>query len=94
MIWWNKLHGWRQEAPPTDALNRPKVRDAVRVIRQMAAGSDLEIVLERLRVLWEGLCAEGLDRPFRKPEGRPPSVRVLELVSLGAGTDEKMLVGR
>ena len=91
---WDKLHRWRQEAPPTDALNRPKVRDAVRVIRQMAAGSDLELVLERLRVLWEGLCAEGLDRPFRKPEGRPPSVRDLELVCWELVLTKKMLSGR
>ena len=77
---WSKLDQWRQQPPPTDALNRSKVKESVRVIRQMAVGAELDLVLERLRALWEGLCSEGLDRPFPKPEGREPSVRDLELV--------------
>jgi Helicase conserved C-terminal domain/PLD-like domain/SNF2-related domain len=88
---WNNFHNWRQEAPPTEALNRAKVKDVVRVIRNMAAGTELGLVLERLRGLWDGLCAEGLDRPFPKPEGRPPSVRDLELVCWELVVTEKML---
>jgi CelD/BcsL family acetyltransferase involved in cellulose biosynthesis len=88
---WEKLHRWRQEAPPTDALSRPKVIDAVRAVRQMAAGADLEVVMPRLRALWDGLCAEGLDRPFPKPEGRLPSVRDLELVCWELVVTKKML---
>ena len=75
---WEKLHQWRQEAPPTEAVSRPRVIDAVRTIRQTAASADLETVMPRLRALWEGICAEDLDRPFRKPEERLPSVRDLE----------------
>jgi len=88
---WEKLHRWRQEAPPTEALSRPKVIDAVRAIRQMAAGADLETLVPRLRALWDGLCAEGLDRPFPKPEGRLPSVRDLELVCWELVVTKKML---
>ncbi len=36
---------------------------------------------------------EGLDRPFRKPEGRPPSVRDLELVCWELMVTKKMLAG-
>ena len=88
---WSKLHDWRQQPPPTDALNRPKVLDAVRVIRQMPAGAELDLVMDRLRALWEGLRAEGLDRPFPKPEGRAPSVRDLELVCWELVLTEKMV---
>ncbi len=88
---WERLQSWRREAPPTDALNRPRVRDAVRVIRQGAVGAELPLVLERLRALWDGLCAEGLDRPFKKPEGRAPSVRDLQLVCWELVLTEKLL---
>lgn len=77
---WEKLHVWRNDPPPTDALDRPKVRDWRRLVRTTAAGEHLSVVLERLRGLWEGLCAEGLDRPFVKPPGHTPTVRDLELV--------------
>jgi hypothetical protein len=44
-----------------------------------------------LRALWDGLSAEGLDRPFPKPEGRAPSVRDLQLVCWELVVTEKML---
>lgn len=88
---WLKLDRWKKEAPPTDALNRAKVKESVRVIRQMAVGAELDIVLVSLRTLWDGLTAEGLDRPFPKPEGRPPSVKDLELVCWELVVTEKML---
>ena len=77
---WAKLHQWRQDPPPTDALTRPKVIDPVRAIRQMAMGAPLDVVIPQLQGLWDGLTAEGLDRPFPKPEGRQPTIRDLELV--------------
>ena len=88
---WNNFYKWQQQAPPTDTLNRAKVKDAVRVIRQMAVGAELDTVLERLQALWDGLCAEGLDRPFPRPEGKQPSVRDLELVCWELVVTEKML---
>ncbi|MGE0598196.1 MAG: SNF2-related protein [Dehalococcoidia bacterium] len=77
---WEKLHIWRQDPPPTDSLDRPKVRDWRRLIRTTAAGERLDVVLERLTGLWQGLSAEGLDRPFAKPAGHTPTVRDLQLV--------------
>jgi Helicase conserved C-terminal domain/SNF2-related domain/PLD-like domain len=77
---WAKLHQWRQDPPPTDALTRPKVIEPVRTIRQMAMGAPLDVVVPQLQALWDGLTAEGLDRPFPKPEGRQPTIRDLELV--------------
>lgn len=88
---WDRLQIWRREAPPTEALNRARVRDAVRVIRQGAIGAELPVVLDRLRELWDGLCAEGLDRPFKKPEGRAPSVRDLQLVCWELVLTQKLL---
>jgi hypothetical protein len=77
---WENLHTWRQLSPPTEALGRSKVADAVRVVRQTAASADLDDVVSNLRSLWAGLTAEGLDRPFERPPSREPSVRDLELV--------------
>jgi hypothetical protein len=57
----------------------------------MAAGSEVSDVIERLRAFWEGLRAEGLDRPFPKPEGRQPTVRDLELVCWELVVTPKML---
>lgn len=88
---WQRLHVWRQDAPPTDALDRPKVRDWRRLVRTTAVGEALDVVLERLRGLWEGLCAEGLDRPFPKPPSRQPTVRDLELVCWELVVTKKML---
>ncbi len=52
----------------------------MKAVRNIAAGAALDTVAALLRTLWDGLCAEGLDRPFIKPPGREPTVRDLELV--------------
>ena len=88
---WSRLHQWRQDPPPTDALARGKVIDPVRAIRQMAMGAPLDIVVPQLQALWDGLIAEGLDRPFPKPEGRQPTVRDLELVCWELVVTKKMV---
>ncbi|MEX1103592.1 MAG: hypothetical protein WED87_05055, partial [Dehalococcoidia bacterium] len=77
---WQHLYQWRQDPPPPDTLDRPKVRNARRAIRTMRSGEELGIVLAALRELWDGLCAEGLDRPLRRPTSRPPSEQDLQLV--------------
>lgn len=77
---WSRLHQWRQDPPPLDALARGKVIDPVRAIRQMAMGAPLDTVMPQMQALWDGLTAEGLDRPFPKPEGRQPTIQDLELV--------------
>jgi hypothetical protein len=78
---WSALHTWKQQAPPTSMLQRTRVVDAVRAIRQLKANAPLEVVIERLRALWDGLQAEGLDRPIVRPPSREPSERDLELVA-------------
>lgn len=88
---WQRLHAWRQDPPPTDALDRPGVRDWRRLVRTTPASEALEVVLDRLRGLWEGLCAEGLDRPFPKPHSHQPTVRDLELVCWELVVTRKML---
>lgn len=77
---WDRLHRWRQDPPPADTLSRTKVAEQARVVRQTRAGAPLDELLPRLQSLWSGLEAEGLDRPIRRPVGREPTVRDLELV--------------
>jgi hypothetical protein len=77
---WDRLHRWRQDPPPTETLNRTKVVEQVRILRQTRAGGPLDEVLPRLRALWAGLQEEGLDRSICRPQGREPTVRDLELV--------------
>lgn len=78
---WSALHTWKQQAPPTTMLQRARVVDAVRALRQLKANAPADVVVERLRALWGGLQAEGLDRPIVRPPSREPSERDLELVA-------------
>ena len=66
---------------PSDALRRPRMRDPVRVLRQMRVNASLDELLPRLRELDEAVQAEGLDRKLTRPDSRQPSVRDLELVA-------------
>ena len=88
---WAKLHAWRQDPPPSDALDRPKTRDWRRLVRNTALGESVDVVMGRLRGLWDGLRAEGLDRPFPKPPSREPTVRDLQLVCWELVVTDKML---
>lgn len=90
---WQRLHDWRQDPPPTDALDRPGVRDWRRLVRTTSSGESLAVVMERLRGLWDGLRAEGLDRPFVRPPSKQPDVRDLQLVCWELVVTEKMLTG-
>ena len=78
---WERLHGWANMAHPSDALRRPRMRDPVRVLRQMRINAPLDDLLPRLRDLDTAVQAEGLDRPLARPDSRQPSVRDLELVA-------------
>ena len=66
---------------PSDALRRPRMRDPVRVLRQMRVNAPLDELLPPLRELDEAVQVEGLDRPLSRPDSRQPSVRDLELVA-------------
>jgi hypothetical protein len=77
---WERLSAWSQSPPPASALNRSKVAESVRLVRQTKLDAPLDVVAERLASLMEGLAAEGLDRPIERPPSRQPSVRDLELV--------------
>lgn len=90
-VLWENLNGWRQNPPPTDALRRSRVSEAVRMVRQTKANAPLDEVVERLQALWDGLQAEGLDRPIERPSSKEPSVRDLELVCWELIVTEKML---
>jgi hypothetical protein len=74
------LSDWAAIAPPTTMLNRPRVIDAVRAIRQSITSLTLSDAIDRLRALWDGLRAEGLDRPIARPPSREPRVQDLQLV--------------
>ncbi len=74
------LSRWRQQPPPTEALYRSRSGEAVRAVRLTKANAPVEEVVERLRALWTGLEAEGLDRPIARPPSRQPSIHDLELV--------------
>ena len=78
---WERLHKWSNMPHPSDALQRPRMRDPVRVLRQTRVNAPLDELLPRLRELDEAVQAEGLDRPLSRPDSRQPSVRDLELVA-------------
>jgi len=78
---WERLHQWSNMPHPSDALQRPRMRDPVRVLRQIRVNAPLDELLPRLRELDESVRAEGLDRPLSRPDSRQPSVQDLELVA-------------
>ena len=78
---WERLHQWANLPHPSDALQRPRMRDPVRVLRQTRVNAPLDELLPRLRELDEAVQAEGLDRRLSRPDSRQPSVRDLELVA-------------
>ncbi len=78
---WERLHGWANMAHPSDALRRPRMRDPVRVLRQVRINAPLDDLLPQLRTLDVAVQAEGLDRKLARPDSRQPSVRDLELVA-------------
>ena len=78
---WERLHAWANLPHPSDALRRPRMRDPVRVLRQMRINAPLDDLLPQLLGLDSAVRAEGLDRPLARPDSRQPSVRDLELVA-------------
>ena len=70
---WERLHGWANMPHPSDALRGPRMRDPVRVLRQMRINAPLEDLLPA--AAWAGRSRAcrgiGTDRwPVRIPDSR------------------------
>ena len=78
---WRWLNTWVNQALPPDTLRRRSMDEPVRLINRMKANAAVREVVQTLRQLKIAIEKEGLDRPVRRPESTPPSIRDLQLVA-------------
>jgi hypothetical protein len=77
---WDALEAWRADAPPSERLQRSRVAEATRAVRQLPVGAPVGEVVARLATSGPASGPRGWTARSSARKSREPTVRYLELV--------------